>query len=121
VFSYLEKYQDFLYNVCYINSCEANSASMASIIFATMMTSLKFINENKRVPNSYEKKKLVWYSFAATWIVSLVLVVLLLGISEDMKEVIGVFLSVIELLILYFGYGLLANKQYKGLVEKGKI
>lgn len=114
---------------------DSNSGSVATVLFATMMTSIKFINENKRVPNSNENKKLIWYSFAATWIVSLVLVLLFLVISGEMGAIIqglnqasfsllfGVllFVSAIELLVLYLGYGWLAKKQYEGLVKKGKI
>ncbi|MEJ2499430.1 MAG: ABZJ_00895 family protein [Sulfurovaceae bacterium] len=114
---------------------DSNSTSMVSIIFATMMTSMKFISENKRVPNSYEKKKLVWYSFAVTWAVSLILIVLILSVSGETNVIIELFgnvnyglllgvllfVSVMEILILYFGYGWLAKKQYEGLVKKGKI
>ena len=113
----------------------SNSSSMASVILATMMTSLKFINDNKRVPNASEKAKLVWYSFTATWIVSFVLVLLFLSISGELGTIIELlskvsfglvfgivlFVSALEILLLYFGYGWLANKQYEGLVKKGKI
>ena len=114
---------------------DSNSGSMVSVLVAAMMTSLKFINDNKRVPSAYEKKKLVWYSFAATWVVSLVLVVLFLSISGELGAIIDLlskagygllfgvmlFVSALEILMLYFGYGWLANKQYEGLVKKGKI
>lgn len=114
---------------------DSSSTSMASVIFATMMTSRKFINENKRVPNSYEKKRLIWYSLFTIWIVPLIVFVLFLPISGEMGAIIeflekvnlgflfGVilFLSAMNLLVLYFGYSWLANKQYESLVKKEKI
>lgn len=139
---------------------DSNSSSMVSIFIAMMMTSLKFINDNKRVPNASEKRKLVWYSFAATWVVSFVLVVLFLSIAGELGTIIKLFnelglallyklpliprevgatlelfhrigfsflfgavlfVSALEVLMLYFGYGWYAKKQYEGLVKKGKI
>lgn len=114
---------------------DSNSGSMVPLIIVTMMTSLKFITDNKRVPNAHEKKKLVWFSFVVTWAVSLLLAIVLWSFSGEFDAVIDLvnktgygplfgiilFISTLELLILYFGYGWLANKQYQGLVKKGKI
>jgi len=113
----------------------SSSSSAVSIIAAAMIASLKFIKDNKRIPNAYEKKRLVWYSFATAWFVSLLVITVFLSIVGKFTEAITLlrgikfiplfmiilFTSALNILILYFSYGWLANKQYEGLVKKGKI
>lgn len=113
----------------------SSSSSAVAIIAAAMIASLKFIKDNKRVPNTYEKKRLVWYSFATAWLVSLLVITVFLSIVGKFTEAITLlrgiqfiplfaiilFTSALNILILYFSYGWLANKQYEGLAKKGKI
>ncbi len=114
---------------------DSSSGSVIPTIAATMAASIKFINENKRVPNAYEKKQLIGYSLVATLAMSLGLVVVFmlvtgsLGVFLEALSVAGFGILIVALLIgfgleallLYFGYGWLANKQYAGLVKQGKI
>ncbi len=114
---------------------ESGSSSVIPTVAGTMAVTMKFLNENKRLPNTSEKKQLIWYSLAVMMLISLVLVIVFLivvgelGIFLELLEKAGfglvfgalLFATAIELFVLYVGYGWLANKYYGSLVKEGKI
>ncbi len=119
-----------------ILNVESNSgATIGALVGAGMAAVSKFIQDNKRIPNPSEKTKLVWLSYFASWIVSLILVSIFAALSGEGGELIEivksvnvvilvgviVFLSVFYVSALYLTYGYVARKQFEGLRKKGKI
>ncbi len=115
---------------------ESNSgATIGALMGAGVAAVSRFIQDNKRIPNPSEKTKLVWLSYLASWIVSLILVgvfVVLSGEGGELMEIVKsinvvilivviVFLSVFYVGALYLTYGYVARKQFEGLQKKGKI
>lgn len=115
---------------------ESNSgATAAALMGAAMFTVVRFIQDNKRVPNATEKSKLVWYSYLASWLVSIILFGFFMSFSNESVQVIEaiesinilfivgvvIFISIFYLFALHLSYGSLANKQFEALQKKGKI
>ncbi len=94
-----------------------------------------FIKNHKRLPTKTEKTILFWYTFLASWGVSIVLFLLLLLIDPTILEVlksiqsiglvwilgIVVFVSLLQLGVIYFSYNFLARKQFEAMQKKGVI
>jgi choline-glycine betaine transporter len=113
----------------------SSGTTLAALLGAAMATTYKFIQDHRRIPSSGEKTKLVWLSYLASWVVSLVLVGIFVGISEEGLRIVEVLISINVLLLvgiiaflsifyvgaLYVAYGYLAVKQYEGMQKKGKI
>lgn len=109
--------------------------TIGALMGAAMAASIKFIQDNKRPPTQSEKNRLSFMSLLAAWVVSTVLTGLYLLAVSDSTEIfviiqsinllliagIMVMLSLLYLLMLSFSYGYLAKKQYKAMLEKGKI
>ena len=55
------------------------SITLIETLFAASLTGLLFVRNNKRLPTAGERRKLIWLSFGATWLVSLILIGGLLG------------------------------------------
>lgn len=113
-------------------------ASIAVSMGAALMTVEKFIKDHKRAPNKQEKSILVLVSLILGWLISLVLVLIVAFFSGGLEAVIQltnivseigapiilgatIFVSILHLVVLSFSYGSLANKQYEGMKNKGKI
>ena len=130
-----------LYVIFMIINLDSNSGSGASIalLFASAIYSVgKFIQDNKRVPNKNEKSKLVWITLLTAIIVSAALVVIVgvifggvVGLSEmfhalstlPLSIMVGIifFVTLLHFVILSYGYGGFASKQFDALKKKGKI
>lgn len=114
--------------------------SIGALLGAVMVAVHKFADDYKRVPNKAEKKKLVWLSFFAAWLVSFLLfsgAILLFGgidglvdlahVSSQLNSLIMigilvlVLVSIFYLIALSISYGSLANLYIKSLRKKGKI
>jgi uncharacterized membrane protein len=125
--------------ILYAIDIDGNSGvSIAILMASAMYTAIKFIQDNKRIPNKSEKTKLVWSSLAVSWLLSVILFVALIlfmegfqglaVISELIAELntflllaILVLVSLIYLALLSWSYGGLAKKQYEKLLKTGKI
>ncbi|WP_297812863.1 ABZJ_00895 family protein [uncultured Methylophaga sp.] len=105
-------------------------ALMGAAIFAVA----KFIQDNKRVPTSSEKTKLVWFSYLTSWLVSLLIVSIFVTLTSEHYQVINfmksnpliligilAFLTVFYVGVLYLSYGYLARKQFESMKKRGKI
>ena len=55
------------------------SITLMETLFAAFLTGLLFVRNNKRLPTAEERRKLIWMSFGATWVVSLISISGLLG------------------------------------------
>ena len=107
------------------------ATSMGAIFGAVSFTMSKFIKDNKRMPSEIEKKKLIWYSFFASWLVPLIaispIVLYSYGstyIIDEMRKleswwfaVIVLVFSLVTFYILHYSYGLMA-KEYFNALEK---
>ncbi|MES9856907.1 MAG: ABZJ_00895 family protein [Sedimenticola sp.] len=115
---------------------ESNSGvTIAALIGAAAAAVSKFIQDNKRAPNSSEKTKLVWLSYLVSWVVSLALAGIFFYLSNeggqlieamksiDLAIIIGIvaLVSVFYLGALSLAYGYMARKQFDGMQKKGKI
>lgn len=111
-----------------------SSVTIAALMGAAMFAVSKFITDHKRVPSASEKTKLVWFSYLASWLVSLFLFSSFVTITSEHRQVIDflksnpaiiigilLFLSVIYLGVLYMCYGYFARKHFESLEKKGKI
>lgn len=113
-------------------------ASVIVLIGAVLSATSEFIQDTGRVPNSKEKSKLIWLTFLVTWLIFLILVfaaVLLLGGLQGMTEfgnmlsnigatkLVGAvsIISLVNLLIMFFGYGKVAELQYNLLRNRGMM
>lgn len=111
---------------------DSNSGGAIAAMVAALLASAKFVEEHKRIPSKSEKRRLVWYSFAASWGVSLLLfipVVMLTGEGGELLEMLGgispglllgvvLFISLLSLALISFGYGSMAKSQLKALQKK---
>lgn len=109
--------------------------TIAALMGAAVYAVSKFIEENRRVPVGAEKTKLVWFSFVAAWLISLIPFGVFASFTAEGAEMLktlrtasipllaGViaFLSLFHLGTLWLSYGLLARKQFEALQKKGKI
>jgi hypothetical protein len=48
------------------------SITLIETLFAASLTGLLFVRNNKRIPSAEERRKLIWLSFGASWVVSLI-------------------------------------------------
>jgi len=120
------------------NLSHSASASILVLLGAVFSTAAEFILDHERVPNKKEKMMLIWFSFLMSWFVLLILIltaVLVLGGEQAMAELgnmvmqadatkmIGVIslISLVYLIILFFGYGRFAQIQYDAMKKKGRI
>ncbi|MDP1558941.1 MAG: ABZJ_00895 family protein [Nitrosomonas sp.] len=120
------------------NLSHSAPASILVLLGAVFSTAAEFILDHERVPNKKEKMMLIWFSFLMSWFVLLILIltaVLVLGGEQAMAELgnmvmqadatkmIGVIslISLVYLIILFFGYGRFAQIQYDAMKKKGRI
>lgn len=106
--------------------------NMSILIGSAMAAGHYFIKDHQRLPTAAEKRWLVFMSFLASVLVSLlfVLVVVLLEpngfavIMMTLQEQALVFLivmlvvSVVYLLVLWLGYGFMLERQFKAMQKK---
>tara|TARA_R110000822_G_scaffold113914_1_gene245248 strand:+ start:299 stop:748 length:450 start_codon:yes stop_codon:yes gene_type:complete len=106
--------------------------NMGILIGSAMAAGHYFIKDHQRLPTAAEKRWLVFMSFLASVLVSLlfVLVVVLLEpngfavIMMTLQEQALVFLivmlvvSVVYLLVLWLGYGFMLERQFKAMQKK---
>jgi membrane protease YdiL (CAAX protease family) len=106
--------------------------NMGILIGSAMAAGHYFIKDHQRLPTAAEKRWLVFMSFLASVLVSLlfVLVVVLLEpngfavIMMTLQEQALVFLvvmlvvSVVYLLVLWLGYGFMLERQFKAIQKK---
>lgn len=106
--------------------------NMGILIGSAMAAGHCFIKDHQRLPTAAEKRWLVFMSFLASVLVSLlfVLVVVLLEpngfavIMMTLQEQAIVFLvvmlvvSVVYLLVLWLGYGFMLERQFKAMQKK---
>tara|TARA_R110002020_G_scaffold261778_1_gene476148 strand:+ start:298 stop:747 length:450 start_codon:yes stop_codon:yes gene_type:complete len=106
--------------------------NMGILIGSAMAAGHYFIKDHQRLPTAAEKRWLVFMSFLASVLVSLlfVLVVVLLEpngfavIMMTLQEQAIVFLvvmlvvSVVYLLVLWLGYGFMLERQFKAMQKK---
>ena len=106
--------------------------STAAMIGAVSFTMSRFINDNKRIPSKIEKKKLVWYSLFASWLVPIIFISPLILYSYEMTYVIeemrkidswwffGVilFLFLLNYFILQYFYGSTAKEYFNELKQE---
>jgi uncharacterized membrane protein len=115
---------------------ESNSgATIGALMGAAIIAVSKFIQDNKRVPTKGEKRKLVWFSYLASWVVSLLLFAVFIITLEEGDEIMQIVIEIGAPLLLgvtavltlfyvgalYLAYGFMANKQLEALQKKGKI
>ncbi len=113
-----------------------NSLSPVILMLSAMMAGEKFIKDNKRLPNSSEKVKLISYSLLVAWLISFFLVGVTMFISPELLQVVQelisslsytiilgtiLVISLLMILMLWFGYGFLTTRQLKALEKKGKL
>jgi len=105
--------------------------SMGAIYGAVSFTMSKFIEDNERIPSEIEKKKLVWYSFFASWLVPLIAIspIILYSygttyIIDEMRKIESWWFAVIVLVfslvifyILRYSYGLMAKEYLDALKQ----
>ena len=121
-----------------LNIGGSTGGSIGALLGAVIFAVYKFVEDNKRIPNKTEKTKLVWLSFSASWLISIlimsIVIVFIEGISgfinlvsifSQLSSVIiigsSVFISIVYLIALSFGYGSFAKIHIKVLQMKGKI
>lgn len=107
-------------------------SSFGAIIGAVSFTVSKFVKDNQRVPNDVEKKKLIWFSFFATWFVPLMVVspffLYSYGLTyfiAELKEIDVVWFLLIILVfaigtffIIQHFYGSMAKEYFKLMQKK---
>ncbi|AOA59590.1 ABZJ_00895 family protein [Acinetobacter larvae] len=108
-------------------------ASIVTISVAAIMTSTKFVQEQKRLPDQSEKNKLIWGCFIASILWSTAIILVFLSFSDEkalimelLDEILNVIplwflaLSIIISLIIQYGilrlsFGLFAHRTLKNL------
>jgi hypothetical protein len=111
-----------------------SGVSIGALMGAAIFAVAKFIQDNKRVPTSSEKTKLVWFSYLTSWLVSLLIVGIFVTLTSEHYQVINfmksnpliligilAFLTVFYVGVLYLSYGYLARKQFESMKKRGKI
>lgn len=111
-----------------------SGVTLGALMGAAIFAVAKFIQDNKRVPSSSEKTKLVWFSYLTSWLVSLIIVNISVTLTSEHYQVINfmrsnpliiigilVFLTVFYVAVLYMSYGYLARKQFESMKKRGKI
>lgn len=111
-----------------------SGVSIGALMGAAIFAVAKFIQDNKRVPTSSEKTKLVWFSYLTSWLVSLLIVSIFVTLTSEHYQVINfmksnpliligilAFLTVFYVGVLYLSYGYLARKQFESMKKRGKI
>lgn len=111
--------------------------SIAILLVAAMVTSGIFVKDNKRVPSKSERNRLLWGSFGASWLISIILTLIVLALFTNKTEqaallelmlglgwiIIGLvvlFVSVLHWFILFLVYKLTAKRQLAALEKKAK-
>jgi ACR3 family arsenite efflux pump ArsB len=101
---------------------------------ATVATS-KFIRDNKGVPTSKEKSKLIWFSFVTSWLLQVLLFCAAIVFLPKGKKIVeniqsdglfaifgvAIFISVFYLGLLSLNYGEFAKKRFEIMQKKGQI
>jgi putative Mn2+ efflux pump MntP len=109
-------------------------ATIVVLMGAAMVAVSKFIQDHRRVPTKEEKRKLVWFSYLASWLVSLLMFGIFIALDEQGREMMRVvtesgaplFIGIIAFLALFYvgtlyvAYGYMANKQLEALQRKGR-
>ena len=108
------------------------------IILSARFTSHKFILDNRRLFNSNERAKLLWYSWSLVWFISIIATTILTYIfagRETLSVLVAKFstmptlefitnigiASVISFALLYITYGFNAKREFDNLQKEGKI
>lgn len=115
---------------------EPNSGlTIVAFMLAAAYAMSTFLRHNKRVPTESEKTRLVWFSFAASWIISVAEFGVVAYWRPDVWQTFVsadefsvpmfitavVFFSLIQLAGLYVMFGVAAEKEYQRLQKKGKM
>ena len=113
----------------------SSGLTVVAFIAAAAYAMSTFLRHNKRVLTESEKTRLVWFSFAASWIISVAEFgvvaywypdVLQTFVAEDgfsvpMFITAVVFFSLTQLAGLYVVFGVAAEKEYQRLQKTGKM
>lgn len=123
-----------------ISSLEINiyltlAVTLGALGGAAMFAVSKFIQDNKRIPASQEKSKLIWFSFLTSWLLQiLVFFAAIIFLPEGKKMIedirsdgflfilfLIIFISVFYLGLLSLFYGNSAKKRFEIMQKQGQI
>jgi hypothetical protein len=114
------------------------SLSLASLLVAAFFTGSKFVSDQRRMPESTERRRLAWFSLLSSLAVSVVLLISLLAVIGQLQllaqlpgivgnigvgTVAGVSLVVVLVYftVLWFSYGWSATLRYRALEKRGEL
>ncbi len=125
--------------ITYFLDIDLGSAPSVIILMCSAMYAVSvFIQDNKRVPNKGEKSRMIWTSFAISWVLSIVVSIGIFlplifdgSVAQFFQSADSTFWIIMAIIffivillyigLLYFCYGMFANKQYQALIKKGKL
>ncbi|MGH1486060.1 MAG: ABZJ_00895 family protein [Cellvibrionaceae bacterium] len=130
--------------ISYFFDIDLGTASSVVVVMSSAMYAVGvFIQDHKRPPNKTEKTRMIWVSFAISWLLSIAVIVaitvpvlllpggvemalsyissIITSISIVVILAILAFVTLLYLALFYFSYGFFARKQYEGLVKKNKL
>ena len=119
----------------FLGTSSGTGATVGAMMGAAGLTVSRFLDDHKRLPTASERTQLIWLSFLASWLVSLIPFSAVMMLTPDGGEVLRAVhtagltifavviavLSAVYLGLLSLSYGFIARNRFAALQRKGRI